>query len=249
MLAGGWLNAAAENPYNPIVARNIFGLFPIPVHNPANDVAVTPPPKITPNGIMNIFGRLQVLFKVAATPPGQPPKEVSYTMGEGERQDEITVQKIDEPAATITFDNHGTIQTLELAKGSAAGGAVPLVPGASGMIPRPFPTVAPAAGGATAPMGFGGRFGRSRAGPVTPNPNSSVVPRLPGFGGGGAAVVNNNASQVPSQNLSYEEKVLNMEAQRAKWLDEGNSAAVIIPPTPITKNVTGEEESGGPPVP
>ena len=112
---------AADNPYSPIVQRNVFGLVPIPTNPPVDPSAANPPPKITPNGIMTLFGKLQVLFKVAVpAKPGQPAKDESYTLGEGERQDDITVQKIDEASATITFDNHGTIQPLPLVASTAA---------------------------------------------------------------------------------------------------------------------------------
>jgi hypothetical protein len=36
-----------------------------------------------------------------------------------------------------------------------------------------------------------------------------------------------------------------MEAQRAKWLDEGNPAAAIVPPTPLTAEVTGQTDQNG----
>jgi hypothetical protein len=79
-------------------------------HHPTNDPTATvdPPPKITPNGIMTIFGRLQALFKVAAkVKPGQPPKEDAFVLAEGERQDGIEVKKINQPDGIVTFDNHG----------------------------------------------------------------------------------------------------------------------------------------------
>src|SRR5208282_3999681 len=71
------------NPYTPIVVRNVFGLNPPPTNNPVNPDDV--PLKITPNGIMSIFGQLQVLFKVAPK-PGQPPgtKDASYVLSEGQ---------------------------------------------------------------------------------------------------------------------------------------------------------------------
>ena len=217
-LAAGWFLAgtvvssapAAENPYTPIVTRNVFGLVPIPVHDPANDPPETPLPKITPNGIMKLFGKLQVLFKVAGTPakPGQPAKDESYVLAEGERQDEIEVQKIDEATSTITFDNHGTIQSLPLVAGPAnAAGPAPAV--ASGGVPRPFmPAVIPpppASSGVPPPMNFGGRSGR----PATP-------------------------STPQSEQLTPEAQVIMMEAQRAQWKKEGNPALPIMPPTPIS---------------
>ena len=64
---------------------------------------------------MSIFGQLQVLFKVAGTAkPGQPAKDDSYILSEGQRQDEIEVIHIDEKASLVTFNNHGTVQEIPL---------------------------------------------------------------------------------------------------------------------------------------
>ncbi len=136
---------SADKPYTTIVARNMFGLLPIPPQD-TNPPAppVEPPPKITPNGIMTIFGRDQALFKVANKPkPGQPAKEDSYVLSEGERQDGIEVVKINHESGSITFDNHGTIQELSLVPakdtGSAPGGGGPGMGVPMGGIPRPGP--------------------------------------------------------------------------------------------------------------
>jgi hypothetical protein len=103
-----------NNPYVPIVVRNVFGLNPAPTNDAAN--TQEPPPKITPNGIMSIFGQLQVLYKVAGTAKaGQPAKDDSYILSEGQRQDDIEVIHIDEKTSLITFNNHGTVQELPLA--------------------------------------------------------------------------------------------------------------------------------------
>ncbi len=108
----------SNNPYAPIVVRNIFGLNP-PLPTDADQPA-EPPPKITPNGIMSIFGQLQVLFKVAGTAkPGQPAKDDSYILSEGQRQEEIEVIHIDEKAGLVTFNNHGTVQEIPLVKANA----------------------------------------------------------------------------------------------------------------------------------
>jgi hypothetical protein len=40
--------------------------------------------------------------------------------------------------------------------------------------------------------------------------------------------------------MTAEQRIILMEAQRAKMLDEGNPAAPLIPPTALTKEVTGE---------
>jgi hypothetical protein len=105
----------SDNPYETIVAHNIFGLEPMPTNAPADVQSDDPPPKITPNGLMSIFGQSQVLFKVAASPEaGQPPGDKSYVMSVGDRKDDIEVIRIDEKAGIITFNNHGRIQELPL---------------------------------------------------------------------------------------------------------------------------------------
>jgi len=235
LLVVGWLSgqslmavAADENPYAPIVTRNVFGLVPIPINAPVDPASLVPPPKITPNGIMTLFGKLQVLFKVAdVARPGQPPKDESYVMSEGDRQDDIEVQKIDEPSAIITFNNHGMVQQLPLVVGTATGGGP--APAPSGI---PMPRVAPGSGGGP-PIGFGGRFGRNRNVPNAGNPSAGGAPV-------NSQIYNPGANASQEQQLTPEQQIMNMERQRAKWLDEGNPAAAIIPPTPLTSQVTGE---------
>src|SRR5258708_8598472 len=71
-----------DNPYASVVPRSVFGLNPPEIPAPAD---VSPPEKITPNGIMTIFGNRQVLFKVAGTArPGQPAKDQFYILSEGQ---------------------------------------------------------------------------------------------------------------------------------------------------------------------
>jgi hypothetical protein len=119
--------ATPDQPYASIISRNMFGLVPIPTNNPADALPpADPPPKITPNGIMTIFGRLQALFKVANKgKPGQPPKDDSYVLAEGERQDEIEVVKINQPDGIVTFNNHGVLQELPLTPAANASGPAP----------------------------------------------------------------------------------------------------------------------------
>jgi hypothetical protein len=103
---------SSNNPYAPIVTRNVFGLNPPePVEARAAETLL----KITPNGIMSIFGERQVLFKVTgAVKAGQPSKEASYILSEGQRQDDIEVVHIDETASLVTFNNHGVVQQIPL---------------------------------------------------------------------------------------------------------------------------------------
>jgi hypothetical protein len=233
----GWAAAAtAANPYQTIVERNVFGLVPIPTAPPPDaSAAAKDLPKITPNGIMTLFGKLQVLFKVAV--PGQPAgKEDAYVMCEGDRQDEIEVQKIDEKSATITFNNHGVVQTLALVEGKASGGTpaggapgVPRLPNIPGHPPVP---------GAARPLGFGGHFGSGAAqASAAGNPGSN---NGSGLGGANSGV----SSQNQEPPLTPEAQVLMIEAQRMKYMEEGDPTAKILPPTDLTPEVTGQGGSG-----
>jgi len=218
--------APAENPYTPIVERNVFGLVPIPPPPVAVDPAtLVPPPKITPNGIMTLFGKLQVLFKVAGvTHPGLPPKDESYVMCEGDRQDDIEVQKIDQPSATITFNNHGVVQVLPLV--ASTGGTVASPP--PGAVPppgMPGPGMAPGNG---PHFGFGGRFGRGRGVATGGNPNAGAPPES------GAA--NAPANTAPAQEpLTPEAQIIMIEANRMLTQDAVTKGDMPpLPPTELT---------------
>ena len=235
----------APNPYTPIVTRNVFGLVPIPTNAPVDTTPEAPPPKITPNGIMTLFGKLQVLFKVAGvTHAGQPPKDESYVLSEGDRQDDIEVQMIDEKAAMITFNNHGVVQKLALVAGTASAGSA--APAASNF-PRPglpAPGMAPGAGGNT-PIGFGGRFGRTRTLPGASSPAPSS-PSLGGASENGGDAANNNQSATTG--MTPEQQVILIEAQRQQYIQENNPIANMLPNTPLTQQVkseTGGDSSSG----
>jgi hypothetical protein len=238
--------ATADKPYSAILSRNMFALVPIPV-NPPPAIPVPPPPKITPNGIMTLFGKLQVLFKVA-TPAegGKPAQDDSYTMSEGERQDDIEVTKIDEAGGIITFDNHGVVQELALVAGQATG---------SGGVPQPGPG-AFGPGRIPIPNGLGNNDPRLRARRNIPgafpsaNQNSnpdgtSDVPALPIVSGSGGAAEAAPSTAAAPEPISPEAQVIMMEAQRAKWQDEGNPATAIMPPTPLTPEPQPNENAPG----
>ncbi len=238
--------AATENPYTPIVTRNVFGLVPIPVGPPPNPAPDTPLPKITPNGIMTIFGKLQALFKVAATTkPGQPAKEESYVLGVGERQDDIEVQKIDDQKAVITFNNHGTIQELPLIVGTATGGE-PVAAALGGLSGLPLPRTGtePPLGNGASPIGFGGRFGRAAG---NGNPGSTAA-GAPGLGQAGtSAIYSPAASEAGEPQMSPEQRIIMIEAQRQHYLQEGNPIGKLLPPTQYTP--PANDTGGGPPNP
>ena len=242
--------SSADTPYASIVARNMFGLVPIPPPDPnAGKPPADPPPKITPTGIMTIFGRDQALFRVANKPrPGQPAKEDAYVLSEGERQDGIEVVKIDHEDAIITFDNHGTVQELPLipskdnegGSGSSGGprgfgGGAPTMPGVG--IPRPGLRLP---GGPGMPANFGNNGG---------NPN--MMPGASGANGanasaafGGNQVIGNRINQPEASNLTPEQEVILIEAQRMQYLQNGNhKMANLLPPTPLTPQ--NQQENGG----
>jgi hypothetical protein len=239
----------ADPPYATIVERNVFGLVPIPTTAPVDPNPAPPPPKITPNGIMTVFGKLQVLFKVAEPAKGTTPaKDESYVMSEGDRENDIEVQKIDEAKAVITFDNHGVIQQLPLVASTAASGGPPPGPATTSFAP---PGMSPGAfsGGPMGALGMAGRFGRNRpltAAPAVPPSDASasqpfstegMTPTIGGY------VNSRGIFQPAASQLSPEEQTLMIEAQRMKYQQEGNPIANALPPTAITKQLQNEAQN------
>jgi len=257
-LAGGLaLNAAVRandvavpgNPYAPVVARNIFGLNPPPPPAPpAPDTDSLP--KITPNGIMSIFGQLQVLFKVT-TPakPGKAEGDDSYILSEGQRQDDIEVVKINEKAGSVTFKNHGTVQELALVAATASSG--PAAGGSPGIGFAP-----PAAGGNESGNHFNGRggghygarnnyngYGNNGANggqnPGGQNPgglnNGGLNFNNPSFGNN---VYNAAASQIPD-GMTPEAQIPIIEINRQFLQQQGDPTAAILPITELTQPPEG----------
>ena len=235
--------ALADNPYAPIVTRNIFGLNAASVEEPPGD----PPPKITLNGIMSISGHLQVLFKVAGNgKSGQSGKDQSYILSEGQRQDDIEVMHIDTSNKTnlVTFNNHGTVQNIPMASSPAAGGASG--PGQGGA-PGSRAVISKPTGGANGSMNANvignssGHAGASRPnsgmGNQNPNPNPPASPMEGGINLQSVPTRAGNSGQ-QAQNtqapVSPEQQVINMEIQRSLWKSQGNPAYKIIPPTVIS---------------
>ena len=171
MLARAVTSAATHpngNPYaDTIVGRNVFSLkTPPPPPNPEDLVKKDPPPKILLQGLTTILGRRQVLFKVQVpAKPGQPAKEESFVSAEKERYGEIEVLEIDENAGVVKFDNHGTVESLNMkdhvAKAPASAPPPPLglpQPGRPTLpgVPPPTASVNPAPSGSSGVTTFGG---------------------------------------------------------------------------------------------
>ncbi|HEX3890165.1 MAG TPA: hypothetical protein VHX90_04875 [Verrucomicrobiae bacterium] len=233
--AGGLaLNAALRaddvalpgNPYALIVARNIFGLNPPPPPVDPNAAAPEPEVKITPNGIMSIFGQWQVLFKASG---GGKPGDQSYMLGEGQRQDDIEVVKIDEKSSIVTFNNHGVVENLPLA--SSASTAAPTNPAGAlnpvGGVPVPFGGAGN--NGVNGSNSFNNRGGNNAGGG--------------NFGGGQNNGANNSLNQThntyvapqPQAAMDPDVQQVLIVANHLKALQDGDPVAQIYPVTDADK--------------
>ena len=212
-----------DNPYGPIVARNVFGLNP-----PVPETPNTPADflKITPSGIQNFFGQAQVLFKVSG---GK--KDEFYTLAEGQRQDDIEVVRIDDKDGIITFNNHGVVQNI------------PLVSTATGSGGSPSPMPADNAngfdnggngnnsGGGQGFTRFGRRGGRNNGGGGNNGGNNGASN---GNDDSTLRTVPTRTYQPPASNLTPEEQAIQIEQNRAAALDNNDPTANLFPPTPLT---------------
>jgi hypothetical protein len=249
-------NPLPDNPYATIVARNIFGLVAPPPPADPNAKQEASLPKITPTGIMTVFGHSQVLFKVAgaAAKQGQPAKDEFYILSQGQRQDDIEVTKIDEKNSLVTFDNHGITQELPLVSPPASGrpAASPspvagnpamgqVLPGGGNNGPGGIIPFGAGSSGRNGSGGFGGSSGPGSPGGAGGGPPNGGV-NLPG-----AALASSNLG--PAQNLpqiSAEEQTVMIAAQHLKAQLENDPMAPIFPPTPLDHEAGID---GGPPGP
>jgi hypothetical protein len=109
-------DSITPNPYAMIAARNVFNLNPIIEDPVIFSAPVEPLPKLQPDGIITVFGRPQVLFKIVELqhPSGAKARESSHFMAEGEREDDVEVIHIDSTTGTVIFKNHGVVQQMTL---------------------------------------------------------------------------------------------------------------------------------------
>jgi hypothetical protein len=248
------VNPQSDNPYTTIAVRNMFGLNPPappkPLEDPAKDL-----PKITPTGIMGIFGHYQVLFKVTPVAKGGPAsKDEFYILSEGQRQDDIEVVKIDERNSLVTFDNHGITQEMPLAAAASGGGtgAASWSGGGGGM--NPGMAAGAGGGGPGGPAGFT-QFGAGSAGNNGGRPNSN-----PGFNNGGGpggadgavggldfgATVDTSRNYQPAKELpqvSTDEQAALMVVQKQVYLNQNSPLANLLPPIP---GLPGEQQNQQP---
>jgi len=250
-------SSSSASPYAAIAVRNIFGLNPPMVTtNDPNELLLASLPKITPTGIMSVFGQSKVLFKVAdaAAARARPPaKEEFYILSEGQRQDDIEVMAIDEENGLVTFDNHGFTQELPLANAPDSGAPAPASPG-----PR-NPSMTPGRRGGRGNIGPGGppRSGAGSRGRIGVMRNGP-----PGFNGDNGNGANNGTdagsstqrsiNQQEASTMTPEEAQIIIAAEQLKAIQENNPNAPLYPPTAIDRAAgisQGADAGGGLPAP
>jgi len=245
LASGGALAAASrvtDTPYNAIIERNVFNLHPpAPRLDPSELVKPTPPPKITLTGITTILGKKVAFLTTPALKPGTQPENAM--LAEGQALNDIEVQSIDEKAGIVKVKNHGEDETLDFehngAKPSGApppmyrpNGFPPPGPAPRGVVPIPNPE------SVVRPL-------RSLSRPVSENNyNGGSSPYA-----GGIAYPNNFSSQNAAPPMSREETVALIELQRAKYMEENDPTAKLLPPTELTPEMTGGSGQGPTPAP
>jgi hypothetical protein len=257
-------NPLPDNPYATVAVRNIFGLIPPAPPPTLEEETAKNLPKITPTGIMTVFGQSQVLFKVAAgaaTKARQPAKEEFYILRKGQRQDDIEVIKIDEKNSLVTFDNHGTTQELPLANApdSGAFASSPPGPGNPGMPGPGNPGMTRGRRGGGGNSGPGG-FTQFGAGPG--GRSGGMGNGAPGFNSGAGNGANNGMDfggstqgriyQPEASTMTPEESQIIIVAQHLKAIQENNPTAPLYPPTAIDSQAgisQGADAGSGPPAP
>jgi hypothetical protein len=225
------LKAAAVNPYEAAVDRNVFGLKPPPKPIDPAEANKPQPGKITLSGIINISKQKRALLKVAVPPkPPEPAKEESYILAEGQRDGNVEVLEIDEKAGSVKVDNAGSVVTLTFDKDGAKinPGSNPQNPQPRGMIPPP-----PTATGIPAPPGA------SSAGGLRTIPTRAM--RVPSSPGSDAAAVQTGTVPPPQQQavsgpsvsqMTAEEHMVMIEVERERTKEQ--VAKGLIPPPPHT---------------
>ena len=238
---GAWAltSDSSGNPYHGIVERNIFDIHAaLPPPPPDPNIGRPPPPTIKLQGITDILGRKQVLFKVQLPPKGgAPAKEESFILTVGERQGEIEVLEINPKAGTVKMNNYGVVTNLSLELNSDK-------------LVNVAPVAAPAAAPNPAQMTAPGAIAPPPTLPTLPPGRFPRTLRLPGSSGnqttlgnpgnsdssinsGGTANQQPIASETRYSFKNAEDQEVMIEALRLKYQREGNSMADMLPPTKI----------------
>jgi hypothetical protein len=253
------IGESGDGPYRAIVDRNIFDLKPIPPPPPPAEAPAAPPPNVKLIGLMLISGHPQGIFSVQDPTPGKPP--TNYVLGEDQRQAALEVKTIDYAGKKATVQIGGDISELKLDEtpaATASAGPAPgrgfdpgqrgFIPGVRGGMPGVRGGMPGGRGGMPGGMGGAGAPGYAPMGGYNSAAlSASYNPGLsPGVGGGNLAsqqVANGNADQ-PS--LTPEEQVLNFEALREQYKNQGDVRLPLIPPTQLTPAMEASDSANQP---
>jgi len=136
------LALAKENPYQPIIDRNAFGLKP-PPPPPTNVIAETPPMTVKLAGLISLGGDPKAFFEMTEPGPGKQPKR-PQGMSKGQELDGVKVLDIDVEKGEVRVKNGTMEMTLNFEKDgikSAPGAAPP--PRTAVVPPMTLPPVRP----------------------------------------------------------------------------------------------------------
>jgi hypothetical protein len=258
------ISGATGNPYTPIVDRNIFGLLPPPDPNAKPQISPDADlPKITANGIMDVFGREKVLFKTTGKAGD---KDVYYDLAVGQSEDDIEVVRVDRKADIVTFNNHGDEEQIALvSEASGGGGGGGMQGGGFGGNPGFGGNRFGGGGGFNRP-GYSGGYNGGNGGYNGGNggyngSNGGYNGGNGGYNGGGSPGVNINGNTLSfsgqgAQNrvinpsagfppMSPEVQTLTIFANTANMANQGDPTAAIMPTTEVNDMVNGTSGDGG----
>lgn len=227
----------AANPYQAIPGRNLFHLNPPPAVQ--EQAALKPPtPKVFLTGISTLGNTKRALLKTApVAKPGEAPKERSYMLTEGERQDDLEVVAIDEKEGAVKVNYAGdqfSVNFKDNAVASAAPTAPP--PGAPGVPGMPAVNRVPMPG--TMAPGF--RPGVPAV-PVAPPPTPLASQPLPGAAGGvGAGSMAAVSGPYEAVGLTPEQVAVMTELAREKAKSDPEMPP--LPPTILTEELTAAQQ-------
>jgi hypothetical protein len=114
LFSTGWLAAsmsASGQDSRDNSCRGIAGHNSLDLKSAPAAATQTPPPEITLNGIMTVFGGKSALFKVELP---QGAGKQSYFLSEGEQAAGIQLLSVDAQACSIKVSNHGVLQVIAL---------------------------------------------------------------------------------------------------------------------------------------
>jgi hypothetical protein len=195
-------------------------------------------PKLTLNGITDILGRnLAILKALFPGKPGEPAKEQSYMLAEGQRDGEIEVLQVDQKAGSVKVNNSGTVMTLTFDKDApkSTTPAPQLSPTGAPPPPAGYPLPTTNAAGQRLLSMRNVRTPPAAGAPLPlPNPTNAGAP-LPTAA---PPVVTNAPTQpqAPDRPLTAEEQVvlreLEREAAKQNLLNNGTAPSPVSPVQP-----------------